>query len=60
MDANQKRAQNQVWEASQSGWICMEELLLLSEASQIPRAPQPSGNQPDRAWGPGPNRVGMI
>ena len=45
------RAQHQVWEVSPSGLICMEELLSLSEASQIPWASQPSGNQPYRPRG---------
>lgn len=55
MDANHDRAQHQVWEVSPSGLICMEELLSLSEASQIPWASQPSGNQPYRPQGgPGP------
>lgn len=58
MDANQNRVQNQVWESSQNGMICMGEALSLSEASQIPQAPQPSGNKLYRAWGPQAQRGG--
>lgn len=46
---------------SKSEWFDLHGRVFVAvEASQIPWAPHPSGNKPYRAWGPGPNRVGVI
>lgn len=59
MDANQNSSESSL--GIESEWIALHGgALSLSEASQIPQAPQPSGNKLYRAWGPGPNRVGVI